>query len=373
MADTTDRPESSSTAPARHDTSERKPSRAKFRSWLMALFGLGGNGDHTLRDSLEEVIEEHDDTRRSLTEEERHMLINILSFGELRVEDVMVPRADVVAVEEGASLEELFQLYSQSSHSRMPIYRETLDDPIGMVHIKDVMAYLAVPCAERPRTGSEPSASGDGGTGDDTGGDVGNDKAAALSGNRFALRDIRRNVIFVPPSMPALDLLLKMQATHIHMALVIDEYGGTDGLVSIEDLVEEIVGDIEDEHDIEAGPTLTKRPDGTIDADARCEVEELEGMLGLRLTDEEEENDVDTLGGLVFSLVGRVPLRGELISHPAGLEFEVKDADPRRIKKLRIHLASHRSTEKSLAEVETEAGKVEAASAAVAGKPLQEG
>lgn len=324
----------------------------------MTLFGMGGNGDHTLRDSLEEVIEEHDDTRRSLTEEERHMLINILSFGELRVEDVMVPRADVVAVEEGATLEELFQLYSQSSHSRMPIYRETLDDPIGMVHIKDVMAYLAV-----------PSATGDG-TGNGAGADVGNDRAASLSRNSFSLRDIRRNVIFVPPSMPALDLLLKMQATHIHMALVIDEYGGTDGLVSIEDLVEEIVGDIEDEHDIETGPTLTKRPDGTIDADARCEVEELEEMLGLKLTDEEEENDVDTLGGLVFSLVGRVPLRGELISHPAGIEFEVKDADPRRIKKLRIHLASRRSSEKSLPE----AGKMETASpSAAAGTPRQEG
>ena len=358
MADTTDRPDPSPLAPARHDAPERKPSRAKFRSWLMALFGVGGNGDHTLRDSLEEVIEEHDDTRRSLTEEERHMLINILSFGELRVEDVMVPRADVVAVEEGATLEELFQLYSQSSHSRMPIYRETLDAPIGMVHIKDVMAYLAV-----------PSATGDG---NGTGTEAGNDRAASLSRNSFSLRDIRRNVIFVPPSMPALDLLLKMQATHIHMALVIDEYGGTDGLVSIEDLVEEIVGDIEDEHDIEAGPTLTKRPDGTIDADARCEVEELEEMLGLKLTDEEEENDVDTLGGLVFSLVGRVPLRGELISHPAGIEFEVKDADPRRIKKLRIHLASRRSAEKGPPEAET--GKVETASPpAVDGTPRQEG
>ena len=333
MADTTDRPASSPPAPLKQDASERKPSRAKFRNWLMTLFGMGGNGDNSLRDSLEEVIEEHDDTRRSLTEEERHMLVNILSFGELRVEDVMVPRADVVAVEEGATLEELFELYNQSSHSRMPIYRETLDDPIGMVHIKDVMACLAVPRAEASKDDGSPAAGDDG------------EGAAVSSRNGFSLRDIRRNVLFVPPSMPALDLLLKMQATHIHMALVIDEYGGTDGLVSIEDLVEEIVGDIEDEHDIETGPTLTKRPDGTIDADARCEVEELEEMLGLKLTDEDDENDVDTLGGLVFSLVGRVPLRGELISHPAGIEFEVKDADPRRIKKLRIHLASRRTSE----------------------------
>ena len=354
MADTTDRPAPPPSAPASRDARERKPSRAKFRDWLLTLFGMSGNGDHTLRDSLEEVIEEHDDTRRSLTEEERHMLINILSFGELRVEDVMVPRADVVAVEEGATLEELFELYSQSSHSRMPIYRETLDDPIGMVHIKDVMACLAVPCgAQTSKDGGAPAA----GNADAANGDG----AAGAPRNGFSLRDIRRNVLFVPPSMPALDLLLKMQATHIHMALVIDEYGGTDGLVSIEDLVEEIVGDIEDEHDIDAGPTLTKRPDGTIDADARCEVEELEEMLGLKLTDEDEENDVDTLGGLVFSLVGRVPLRGELISHPAGIEFEVKDADPRRIKKLRIHLASRRTSE-----------NISPTTAAAAGKPRQE-
>ena len=365
MADTTERSASASSAPAGRDGPERKPSRATFRSWLTALFGIGG-GDHTLRDSLEEMIEEHDDTRRSLTEEERHMLINILSFGELRVDDVMVPRADVVAVEEGAALEELFHLYSQSSHSRMPIYRETLDDPIGMVHIKDVMAYLAAPYAD--------AAKEDGKTAD-------TDHGAILSRNNFSLRDIRRNVLFVPPSMPALDLLLKMQATHIHMALVIDEYGGTDGLVSIEDLVEEIVGEIEDEHDIETGPTLTKRPDGTIDADARCEVEELEDMLGLKLTEEEEETDVDTLGGLVFSLVGRVPLRGELISHPAGIEFEVKDADPRRIKKLRIHLASRRAAGAEAGEApvkaqsgKTEAGKTETASSpAGPGTPRQEG
>jgi CBS domain containing-hemolysin-like protein len=140
--------------------------------------------------------------------------------------------------------------------------------------------------------------------------------------------------------MPALDLLVKMQATRIHLALVIDEYGGTDGLVSIEDLVEEIVGEIEDEHDIDSGPALVRREDGSIDADARCPIEDLEEMIGLRLVEEENEDDVDTLAGLVFSILGRVPLRGELVRHPAGLEFEVKDADPRRIKRMRIHLLS---------------------------------
>ncbi|WP_339830919.1 hemolysin family protein [uncultured Parvibaculum sp.] len=296
MTDTTDRPSSSPAASP----------RTRF-GWLRALLGAG-NGDNTLRESLEEVIEEHDGTRRSLTDQERHMLVNILSFGQLRVDDVMVPRADVIAVEENASLEEVLRLYRESAHSRMPIYRETLDDPIGMVHIKDVMGCLA------PLDGTVDMRP------------------------PFTLRSIRREVLFAPPSMPALDLLVKMQATRIHLALVIDEYGGTDGLVSIEDLVEQIVGEIEDEHDTDEGPALVRREDGTIDADARCPIEELEEMTGLRLIESGDEDDVDTLGGLVSSLLGRVPLRGEMVRHPAGLEFEVKDVDPRRIKRMRVHL-----------------------------------
>lgn len=306
MADTTDQPFA---APSK-DESQHTRSRHRF-GWLRSLLGLNGNGDSLLRESLEKVIEGHEDTHRSLTAEERHMLVNILEFGELRVDDVMVPRADVVGVEESASLEDTLRLYRESSHSRMPIYRETLDDPIGMVHLKDVLAWLAP--LETEGTSSRPP---------------------------FALRSIRRDVLFVPPSMPALDLLVKMQATRIHLALVIDEYGGTDGLVSIEDLVEQIVGEIEDEHDTDEGPALVRREDGTIDADARCPIEDLEEMIGLRLVEEENEDDVDTLAGLVFSLLGRVPLRGELVRHPAGLEFEVKDADPRRIKRMRIHLLS---------------------------------
>lgn len=288
-------------------------------SWLQQFWrrflGAPSASDPTLRESLEEALEDHGETDRTLTSEERHMLGNILSFGELRVDDVMVPRADIVAVEEGATLSELLRLYNGANHSRMPIYRETLDDPVGMMHIKDVVEYLTPPAEEIE---GEPR----------------------LSNRKFALKDVRRDVLFVPPSMPALDLLQKMQATRIHLALVIDEYGGTDGLVSIEDLVEEIVGDIEDEHDAHEGPALATRPDGMIDADARAPIEELEEMLGLKLVDEESEDDIDTLGGLVFSLVDRVPVRGELIKHPAGLEFEVRDADPRRIKKLRIRLTT---------------------------------
>jgi CBS domain containing-hemolysin-like protein len=302
-------------APAEASGAAEARPQGFLRNIWRKLIGIPSASDPTLRESLEEALEGHDDTGRTLTPEERHMLGNILSFGELRVDDVMVPRADVVAVEESASLGDLLRHYNDNNHSRMPIYRETLDDPIGMVHIKDVVEYLTPPDAD-------------------------SDGARHLSNRHFALKDVRRDVLFVPPSMPALDLLLKMQATRIHLALVIDEYGGTDGLVSIEDLVEEIVGDIEDEHDTDDGPTLATRDDGTIDADARTPIEELEEMLGLRLVDEESEDDIDTLGGLVFSLVGRIPVRGELIKHPQGLEFEVRDADPRRIKKLRIRLAA---------------------------------
>src|SRR5690554_618479 len=319
MTDTTERSAVSSSREEPPSTNARP--RQRF-AWLRALLGKG-NGDTTLRGSLEEVIEEHDEAYRSLTVEERHMLLNILKFGELRVEDVMVPRADIVGVEEQAPMEEVLRLYRDSAHSRMPVYRETLDDPLGMVHLKDVLAFFAPPVSDK-----------------------------AVPPPPFSLRAIRRDLLFVPPSMPAIDLLLKMQATRIHLALVIDEYGGTDGLVSIEDLVEEIVGDIEDEHDVDNGPMLVKRDDGSIDADARCPIEDLEEMSGLRLVDEENEDDVDTLGGLVFSMLGRVPLRGELVRHPAGLEFEVKDADPRRIKRMRIHLVPAPAEDAQATEVE---------------------
>ena len=304
-------------------------------------------GDRSLRAQLEEAIDEHEEGEHGddvpensgtgdLSLVERQMLRNLLHFSEHDADDVAVPRGEIIAMNANASWDELVETFAEHGHSRMPVYREQLDDVIGMIHIKDVFTILA--------RGETPP------------------------------RDwtvLMRQPLYVPQTRNALDVLADMRAQRMHLAVVVDEFSGTDGIITIEDLVEEIVGDIEDEHDIEAGPTLTKRPDGTIDADARCEVEELEEMLGLKLTDEEEENDVDTLGGLVFSLVGRVPLRGELISHPAGLEFEVKDADPRRIKKLRIHLASRRSTEKSLAEAE--AGKPENASPGAAGEPLQEG
>jgi CBS domain containing-hemolysin-like protein len=240
-----------------------------------------------------------------LSAQERTMLSNLLKVGELKVNDVMVPRADIVAVEQDTSLSDLVALFGEAQHSRLPVYRETLDDPTGLVHIKDVLAQI------------EPQ---DGG----------------FRWRPATLGEIKRPILFVAPSMPVLDLLVKMQTTHIQLALVIDEYGGTDGLVSIEDLIEEIVGDIEDEHDEDAAP-IRRDETGAYIADARVGLEDFREETGLALgLEDEAAEDVDTLGGLVIFLLGRVPQRGEIIAHPAGYEFEVLEADPRRVKRLRI-------------------------------------
>jgi hemolysin (HlyC) family protein len=258
-----------------------------------------------IRESLEEVIEESDRESSQLSAQERRMLTNLLKFGDLKVADVMVPRADIVAVEEKASVAELFAVFREAEHSRLPLYRETLDDPLGMVHIKDVVAVI--------ETGP----------------------AGALRWPDGPITKLKRDMLFVPGAMPALDLLLKMQATRMHLALVVDEYGGTDGLVSIEDLVEEIVGDIDDEHDVEEEPEIVTRPDGTYIADARASLEDFKQRAGIDLTGLDTEEDIDTLGGVVTAALGRVPGRGEMVAH-AGLQFEILEADPRRVKRLRI-------------------------------------
>lgn len=281
---------------------------------LKSLVGLA-NQTASLRESLQGIIDEYQQTETTgrLTEQEQAMLLNILSFGGLRVEDVMVPRADIVAVEQDESLEEVLQTLAEAGHSRVPVYRESLDDPVGMFHIKDLL-----PIALKQLGGAQAVDS-------------------------WLSRE-RRPVLFVPPSMAVLDLFLKMQATRIHMALVIDEYGGTDGLVTIEDLVEEIVGEIEDEHDVEEGPLLTEIAKGHYLADARAPIEDVTETLGKVLMLEDIDEDTDTLGGLVFDMIGRVPQRGELIEHPAGLEFEIADADARRIKKIRIKIMTPSKT-----------------------------
>ncbi|MCH8095755.1 MAG: HlyC/CorC family transporter [Proteobacteria bacterium] len=267
------------------------------RGWFHKL-RRSRNGENSIRETLEELIEEREESEIPINADERVLIENILSLQNVTVKDEMVPRAEVVAVEADTTLPDLIELMSRTAHSRLPVYRETLDDVIGMVHIKDVLACSG---------GNEPGF----------------------------ISEITRKVLFVAPTMRVLDLLLQMRLTRVHMALVVDEYGGIDGLVTIEDLVEGIVGEIQDEHDVEP-PALIEHPDGSIIADARVKIEEFEEKLGPVLTPEEREEDIDSLGGLVFSIIGRVPGRGEVIHHASGLEFEVIDADPRRIKRLRL-------------------------------------
>lgn len=232
------------------------------------------------------------------------------AFQSLRVDDVMTPRADIVAVDVDTSLGSLMELFAEAEHSRLPVYRETLDDPVGVVHIKDVVKHLCAP------TGAD-------------GVRFQPDWSAPVLGR------LQREALYVPASMRAADLLLKMQAGRRHMALVIDEFGGVDGLVTLEDLLEAVVGDIEDEHDVHVEPDLVSRGGGVWEMDARTPLEAFEAAIGLDLEDDEEDEEVDTVAGVVFKRAGRVPQRGELIVHPAGLEFEVLDADPRRIRRLR--------------------------------------
>ena len=288
---------------------------------LLQTFGLGEEPD--LRELIEDALARS--TSDTLSAQERSMLLRILRFGKLTVEDVMVPRADIVAVDESVSIEELLRVFRKAEHSRVPVYRETLDDPRGMIHIRDLMSWM---------------------TEEANGGDR-LDLGKVDLKRTVASINILRELIYVPGSMPVLDLLLKMQTSQLHLALVVDEYGGTDGLVSIEDLVEEVVGEIADEHDVEEEPLIRVDPRLGLIADARTPVEDIEQHLGIELVSGEQEEDIDTLGGVVFSLTGRIPARGELVHHPSGVEFEVLDADPRRIKKLRIHLPKEADTTKA--------------------------
>ncbi|MSP94922.1 MAG: HlyC/CorC family transporter [Alphaproteobacteria bacterium] len=290
------------------DRSPATPQPRRLLSEIAARLAQAVRGlrqDSTMRESLEEVIEESERETKELSSQERLMLGNLLKFGELSVADVMVPRADIVAAEEQTSFADLVALFREAQHSRLPIYRETLDDPVGMVHIKDVVTLVEI---------------GQGGK---------------LTWTEAPIAKLKREVLFVPGAMPALDLLMKMQATRIHLALVVDEYGGTDGLVSIEDLVEVIVGDIDDEHDVDEDLEIRNRGDGGIDADARVRLEEFKERTGIDLAKAEPDDEADTLGGVVVAALGRVPVRGEVVSQQ-GFEFEILEADARRVKRLRI-------------------------------------
>ena len=261
------------------------------------------------------------------------MLANILRLRDMRVDDVMVPRADIEAVEIDATLGELLVTFLRSGHSRMPVFRETLDDPVGLVHIKDLMAHIARTAgSQAPAAGNSAERAAD----SDEKEAAKLDLACVDLGKTLASAGVVRNILFVPPSMPVATLLANMQATHMQLALVIDEYGGTDGLVSLEDALEMVVGDIEDEHDDDNGPMIVPDKDGGFLADARADLDEVKQVVGVDFAAGEDGEDVDTIGGLVFALVGRIPVRGELVSAPEGYEFEILDADPRRIKRLRI-------------------------------------
>lgn len=266
-------------------------------SLLRRLLPGTRRSDDPVRDAIEELMEERDDGA-AIDSHERLLLGNILHLRDVTAYDVMIPRADITAVDVSTTLSDLADVLQRCNHSRLPVYRDTLDEVLGMIHIKDILPILA-------------------------------------KGRDVDLRHLLRRVLFVSPAIRVLDLLLEMRLKRVHMALVVDEYGGIDGLVTIEDMIEQIVGEIEDEHETDSEPEMVLGGDGTLTADARVLLEDFEERFGAAFTEEEKE-DTDTLGGLVFRLIGRVPLRGELISHPTGLEFEVVDADPRRIRRLRV-------------------------------------
>jgi CBS domain containing-hemolysin-like protein len=306
-------------------TADPDGARERWYERLLTRFGLKSRD--SIRDDLEDALA---DTLEdpNFTPQERAMLKNVLGFHRIRVDDVMVPRADIVAVPADTSLGDLLNIFRTAGHSRLPVYGETLDDPKGMVHIRDFLDFIAMRADNRASRRKKAD--------DDT------PKTPPSLGRvdlsmTLASAKILRPVLFVPRSMPAVDLLVRMQATRTHMALVIDEYGGTDGLVSIEDLVEMVVGDIEDEHDDDAARTIIRADDDTYIADARASLDEVTEALGIDLNGEASAEDIDTLGGFIVTLAGRVPSRGELIAGPGHLEFEVLDADPRRVKRLRIH------------------------------------
>lgn len=271
------------------------------------------------REDLHEVLAEAES--QDLTPAERALLRNVLGLNRVRVGDVMVPRADIAGVPIDTDLGELLAYFHEAGHSRLPTYGESLDEPLGMIHIRDFLDHIAA----RSMSGPPPEG----------GGKPAPDLARVDMGATLASANILRPVLFVPGSMPAIDLLIRMQASRTHMALVIDEYGGTDGLVSIEDLLETVVGEIEDEHD-EVTDMIVREDGGGLLVDARAPIEEVSAALGMDLMVAAEDDDVDTLGGLIVTRAGRVPALGERFDGPAGLEFEVLDADMRRLKRVRI-------------------------------------
>lgn len=322
---------------------ERSPAKqsGSVLERLRSLFGMSGA---SIRDDIEDALDDAS-VAGDFSPQERTMLKNVLGLHEVRVSDVMVPRADILSVPIEASLAAVLATFRTAGHSRFPVIGETLDDPRGMVHIRDFVDFVAAAAEKslaqrRARSNGAPAS-------DSSAEPVASENAQLMPVDlsiSLETAGILRPVLFAPPSMPALDLLVKMQATRTHMALVIDEYGGTDGLVSIEDIVEMIVGDIEDEHDLDESPKIELVAPGIFIADARVGLEEASERTGLNLSAHGEHEDVDTLGGLAAAFAGRVPIRGEVVASPdRDFEFDILDADPRRVKRLKLRLIDEKS------------------------------
>jgi hypothetical protein len=279
----------------------------KTRDKIAKLISFKG-GSASLEEEVADLIEEHDPEGMKVGSEERSILRNVFCLSEKCVNDVMVPRADIIAVEYKATLDELRNIIIDNEHTRIPVYKESLDSVVGFIHIKDLVQYL--------------------------GNNLKKD---------FSMQGILRETLFVPPSMKVIDLLLKMQMKRVHLALVMDEYGGTDGLVTLEDLVEEIIGEIEDEHDEKEEHGEINALDGSsFEVSARMPVADLEKKLGISLASGDEAEDFDTLGGLIFYMLGYVPPKGEILKHKAGIEFEVLEANPRKVSKLLVRKVANK-------------------------------
>ncbi len=290
------------------DPSPRSAGGASFWSTVRDLLHL--KAPNSLRESIEEAIDEHLEESADpddLDQDERTMLRNMLHLSEQKAGDIAVPRADILAISRGCDFAAIVRQFREAGHSRLPVYEGSLDSVVGMLHVKDVYAVIADRFGKRPATGLP------------------------------TMDELLRNVLFVPPTMPVVDLLTEMRRKRTHMAIIVDEYGGTDGLVTIEDIVEEIVGEIEDEHDEEEAVLITKRSDGSFEADARFDLDDLERTVGESFIDTDLGDEVDTLGGLSFLMAGRVPDTGETLKHPNGWTIEIAASDGRRVERLVLH------------------------------------
>jgi CBS domain containing-hemolysin-like protein len=306
-------------------------------SWLLRVVRtLFGWKPGSVRDDLQVVLDTSTPDEVGFSAVERTMLRNILSLHERRIADIMIHRADIVAVKRDIPLGELMRLFESAAHSRLVVYNETLDDPEGIVHIRDLLAFMTERAA-KPKGKTKPKKPLP----------TGLDLRSVDLTLPLSQANIIRKLLFVPPSMRAIDLLAQMQASRIHLALVVDEYGGTDGLVSIEDIVEQIVGEIDDEHDSDDPPAIVRQADNSFIADARASLDDVRSVIGEEFVTGEAGEEVETLGGFLVTHVGRLPVRGEVISGPGNFEIEVLDADPRRVKRLRIATRKERPSPRS--------------------------